>query len=183
MSSNATSRQPSRRSARRHVSGTRTEPAVTSTINLRRIWIAVPALRASRISSIPSHQVLVDRCYFRIFLQLCRRLRQNETALSQQQHNRGLDTGHSFPRGRPHRGVSFRRRRLLCWGGQQPFGSGYGYTVSSETTRSESLSSRRRIPGPQSFPSQTGRNQPRYYPHYGDFVSLLKGLAYWAFSF
>ena len=62
--------------------------------------------------SIPFHQVLVDRCHFRIFIRLCRRLRHKETDADYQ--HQGHDSAHSFPRAfprGPHREVSFRRRR------------------------------------------------------------------------
>src|SRR5438105_20676 len=46
------------------------------------------------------HQVLLDRCHFRIF-RLCRRLWDKETdADYQHRHNHGDDPDHSFPRGR-----------------------------------------------------------------------------------
>jgi len=61
--------------------------------------------------SIPFHQVLVDRRHFRIFIRLCRRLRHKETDADYQHQSR--ETDHSFPRWRPHREVSFRRRRSL----------------------------------------------------------------------
>ena len=64
--------------------------------------------------SIPFHQVLVDRCHFRIFIRLCRRLRHKETDVDyQHQGAPGQNADHSFPRGRPHRAVSFRRRCSL----------------------------------------------------------------------
>jgi len=68
--------------------------------------------------SIRFHQVLVDRHHCRISIRLCRRpcrFRHKETdADYQDQHNRGHDTDHSFPRAvsrGPHREESFRRRR------------------------------------------------------------------------
>jgi hypothetical protein len=80
-------------------------------------WIWNPERRSAPAEShIPFHQVLADRRHFRMFIGLCRRLRHKETDADYQlQHNRGHDADRSFPHGRPHRRVSFRRRCSLSF--------------------------------------------------------------------
>ena len=62
-------------------------------------------------------RTLVDRRHFQIFIRLCRRLRHKETDADYQHQDRDTDPhpDYSFPRGRPHREVSFRRRCSLSF--------------------------------------------------------------------